>query len=86
MAGLSALLACHSGFITVPFVSGPFEVRRTATLASDLALLLTVHRSEASPAAAHVIISLPQTIFTGPHLSPDTREQRGLRDAHYSDE
>src|SRR6185437_6827579 len=46
----AALAARLAGFAGIEFVRGAFGVRRTATLARDLALLRAVHRREAAVA------------------------------------
>jgi hypothetical protein len=48
-AALSARVACLA---RIEFVCGPLGVGRASTLARDLALLLTIHRSETAVASA----------------------------------
>jgi len=53
MAGHAALAAGRTGFITRPLVRRTFFMRGFAALAGNLALLVTIHRSETAIFLTH---------------------------------
>jgi len=53
VAHLTALLACHAGFIAAPLVSGPFGMGSSSTLAGDFSLFVVIHACEASSQRHH---------------------------------